>query len=64
MSGESDILNDIDMGPTLLGDGDNDAGLGFEASFDNFWQIANQTEMDFGAATWDNIFSALDSRPF
>ncbi|KAI0466577.1 fungal-specific transcription factor domain-containing protein [Xylaria cf. heliscus] len=34
------------------------------APINEFWQSANQFEMEFDSAIWDNLFSALDSRPF
>jgi hypothetical protein len=37
---------------------------GLESHFDEFWQIAEQNDTDFDQATWDNIFSVLNSRPF
>ncbi|KAI8945745.1 fungal-specific transcription factor domain-containing protein [Xylaria longipes] len=33
-------------------------------SINEFWQSANQFEMEFDSGTWDNLFSTLDSRPF
>ncbi|KAJ3545166.1 hypothetical protein NM208_g2649 [Fusarium decemcellulare] len=32
--------------------------------FGEFWQSAMQSETDFDTITWDNLFSAVDSRPF
>ncbi|TGJ84873.1 hypothetical protein E0Z10_g3865 [Xylaria hypoxylon] len=33
-------------------------------SINEFWQSANEFEMEFDSATWDSLFSTLDSRPF
>ncbi|KAI0438328.1 fungal-specific transcription factor domain-containing protein [Xylaria telfairii] len=33
-------------------------------SINEFWQNANQFEMEFDSTTWDDLFSTLDSRPF
>lgn len=33
-------------------------------SINEFWQNANQFEIEFDSATWDDLFSTLDSRPF
>jgi hypothetical protein len=35
----------------------------FDASFDEFWQTALQSEPNLNPLTWDNMFSAVDSRP-
>ncbi len=35
-----------------------------DASFDEAWQGAIQSEANLDLSTWDNLFSALDSRPF
>ncbi|OTB00746.1 hypothetical protein M426DRAFT_26226 [Hypoxylon sp. CI-4A] len=35
----------------------------FDASFDEFWQFTSQSEANIDLTTWDNLFSALDSRP-
>ena len=39
-----------------------DPGITLDTSFDEFWQIAMQ-ESNPDSVTWDNLFSALDSRP-
>jgi hypothetical protein len=56
--GSSDPLNDVHMQSTQL---DLDA---HDTSSDQFWQIATQSETNLDLDTWDNLFSALDSRPF
>ncbi|KAI1734044.1 fungal-specific transcription factor domain-containing protein [Xylaria scruposa] len=33
-------------------------------SINDFWQSTDQREMEFDSATWDDLFSTLDSRPF
>jgi hypothetical protein len=40
-----------------------DSGLALETSFDEFWEMAIQSEPNLDSNTWDNLFSALDSRP-
>jgi len=48
---------------TRLGLGIPDSDAALNASFDEFWQIAMQGEPNPDLLTWDNLFSALDSRP-
>ncbi|KAI8956676.1 hypothetical protein F5Y11DRAFT_365003 [Daldinia sp. FL1419] len=56
------FLHDTQPQPELGMDmQDTDVGLG--GYFDEFWQFANQSEMNLDSITWDNIFSALDTRP-
>ncbi|KAF4633565.1 hypothetical protein G7Y89_g4544 [Cudoniella acicularis] len=41
-----------------------DSGVvALDTSFDEFWQTAMQGETNPDSLTWDNLFSALDSRP-
>ncbi|KAI8629883.1 hypothetical protein F5Y19DRAFT_484325 [Xylariaceae sp. FL1651] len=47
-----------------LGLDNTESEFAIDPSIDEFWQTANQTEMNLDSATWDNLFSALDSRPF
>jgi hypothetical protein len=42
---------------------DQGTALPMDTSFDDFWQIAMQGEQNPDSLTWDNLFSALDSRP-
>ncbi|KAF2968378.1 hypothetical protein GQX73_g5215 [Xylaria multiplex] len=47
----------------------HDTGIGqsevaISPSINEFWQSANEFEMEFDSATWDSLFSTLDSRPF
>ncbi|TRX92174.1 hypothetical protein FHL15_007041 [Xylaria flabelliformis] len=37
--------------------------LAITPSINDFWQSANQFEMELDSATWDSLFSTLDSRP-
>ncbi|KAI0381142.1 hypothetical protein F5Y04DRAFT_255851 [Hypomontagnella monticulosa] len=34
-----------------------------DRSFDEFWQFATESEPNLDSLTWDNLFSALDTRP-
>lgn len=34
-----------------------------DTSFDDFWNFASQAEPNLDSLTWDNMFSALDTRP-
>ncbi|KAE8440763.1 hypothetical protein EG329_006598 [Mollisiaceae sp. DMI_Dod_QoI] len=38
-------------------------GMDLNSSFDDFWQFAMQGEPSHDSLTWDNLYSALDSRP-
>lgn len=38
-------------------------GINFDMSFDEFWHCACQNEPNPDLNTWDNLFSALDTRP-
>ena len=55
--------NDDQMQFTQLGLDMQDPGVALNTSFDEFWQIAMQGEPNPDSLTWDNLFSALDSRP-
>ncbi|TKA53023.1 hypothetical protein B0A49_13827, partial [Cryomyces minteri] len=55
--------DDNQMQSTQLGLDMQDPGVALDTSFDEFWQIAMQGEPNPDSLTWDNLFSALDSRP-
>ena len=55
--------DDDQMQSTLLGLDMQESGVTLDTSFDEFWQIAMQGEPNPNLLTWDNLFSALDSRP-
>lgn len=59
-----DLLSYTETQPAGLGLDFPELGGSIDASFDEFWQIAAQNEMDLDTTTWDNLFSALDTRPF
>lgn len=59
-----DLLSYTETQPAGLGLDFPELGGSIDASFDEFWQIAAQNEMDLDTTAWDNLFSALDTRPF
>ena len=61
-----DVLNpseDDQMQFTQLGLDVYGPGVTFDTSFDEFWQSAIQSEPNPDLLAWDNLFSALDTRP-
>lgn len=63
-SGGSCIVDDVHMQPIQLGLDILDPSSAFDASFEEIWQTSNQNEQYIDRETWDNLFAALDSRPF
>ncbi|KAI2469132.1 hypothetical protein F4781DRAFT_236260 [Annulohypoxylon bovei var. microspora] len=66
--GESDGFSfaDADMMQPSQGQpglGAHDLDVVMDTSFDDFWQFASQSEPNQDSLTWDNLFSALDTRP-
>lgn len=64
LDGFNNPSTDEQMQFTQLGLDMQDPGFALNTSFDEFWQIAMQDEPNPDSLTWDNLFSALDSRPF
>ena len=58
----NDMPDDDQMQFTQPAAGLQETGLSLNTSFDEFWQIAMQGEPTSDSLTWDNLFSALDSR--
>ncbi|KAI1478541.1 hypothetical protein F4774DRAFT_385197, partial [Daldinia eschscholtzii] len=61
-SGGFGLAHDIQMQPDFGLDMQN-TELGLDNSFEEFWRFASQSEMNLDSITWDNLFSALDTRP-
>ncbi|KAK6952646.1 hypothetical protein Daesc_004936 [Daldinia eschscholtzii] len=56
------LAHDIQMQPDFGLDMQN-TELGLDNSFEEFWRFASQSDMNPDSITWDNLFSALDTRP-
>ena len=55
--------DDDQMQSTQIGMEMQDPGVPLDTFFDDFWQIAMGGEPNPDSLIWDNLFSALDSRP-
>jgi hypothetical protein len=53
--------SDNEMQSMQLGLDIFDSGMDFDTSFDDFWQMAVQSEPNLDCDTWANLFSNLDS---
>ncbi|KAH8678657.1 hypothetical protein BGZ60DRAFT_248178 [Tricladium varicosporioides] len=59
----NDSANEIRMPSTQFEMNVQDPDMALDPSFDDFWQLAMQSEQTGDALMWDNLFSSLDSRP-
>ncbi|MCJ1386083.1 hypothetical protein MMC17_009208 [Xylographa soralifera] len=55
--------DDDQMQFTQLGMDAHDPGANLDTSFDEFWQSVIQSEPNLDLHAWDDLFSALDTRP-
>lgn len=61
-TGEMSSLDDQAQS-TLYGEDTQIPGTVTDSSFDEFWQFVVEGEPNLDSTPWDNMFSALDSRP-
>jgi hypothetical protein len=59
----ANFLDDVQMQYSEQDSSFGNQDIAFDATFDEFWEFASQSEPNPDSLSWDRLFSSLDTRP-